>query len=132
MDSRPGLPEWLRGLIGRVESTGRVERAIDHALVNEYKPGEGIMPHTDGPTYVPCVACVSIGGRCDMVFQRRLGAEEERRGDEDGLGRVELKPRSLVVFYGAAYHEALHSIENVECEDAYKTRISLTLRKILI
>ena len=27
----------------------------NHVLVNEYAPGEGIMPHCDGPLYLPMV-----------------------------------------------------------------------------
>ncbi|EUC42130.1 hypothetical protein COCMIDRAFT_104320 [Bipolaris oryzae ATCC 44560] len=33
----------------------------NHVLVNEYKPGQGIMPHEDGDAYAPVVATVSLG-----------------------------------------------------------------------
>ena len=39
---------------------------INHVLVNEYKPGDGIMPHTDGPAYVPIVATITTGGAQDF------------------------------------------------------------------
>lgn len=32
----------------------------NHCLVNEYHPGDGILPHTDGPAYVPTVATLSL------------------------------------------------------------------------
>ena len=31
----------------------------NHVLVNEYLPGQGIMPHTDGPLFHPTIATVS-------------------------------------------------------------------------
>src|SRR5699024_11991713 len=37
-------------------------RAPNHVLVNEYTPGQGIMPHEDGGAYYPTVATVSLGG----------------------------------------------------------------------
>ena len=33
----------------------------NHVLVNEYLPGQGIMPHTDGPAFFPMVSTVSLG-----------------------------------------------------------------------
>ncbi|EUC34052.1 hypothetical protein COCCADRAFT_94499 [Bipolaris zeicola 26-R-13] len=36
-------------------------RQPNHVLVNEYKPGQGIMPHEDGDAYAPVVATVSLG-----------------------------------------------------------------------
>ena len=34
--------------------------APNHCLVNEYQPGQGIMPHEDGPAYFPITATVSL------------------------------------------------------------------------
>ena len=31
----------------------------NHVLVNEYLPGQGIMPHTDGPLFHPTIATVN-------------------------------------------------------------------------
>ena len=35
--------------------------APNHVLVNEYRPGQGIMAHEDGAAYFPIVATVSLG-----------------------------------------------------------------------
>lgn len=40
----------------------------NHVLVNEYQPGEGIMPHTDGPAYESRTATISLGGS-DVIFK---------------------------------------------------------------
>lgn len=53
--------------------------APNHVLVNEYRPGEGIMPHEDGPAYYPMVATVSLGAPIVLdIFEK----------SEEGLGEV--------------------------------------------
>ena len=47
-------------------------------LINEYEVGEGIMPHTDGPCYLPRVATLSLGGACHMQFSPNLRTDEVR------------------------------------------------------
>ena len=34
---------------------------VNHVLVNEYHPGQGIMAHTDGPSYRPIVCTITTG-----------------------------------------------------------------------
>ncbi|KAH9466653.1 hypothetical protein MJO29_000516 [Puccinia striiformis f. sp. tritici] len=38
----------------------------NHCLVNEYNPGDGILPHLDGPAYFPTVATISL--ESDTVY----------------------------------------------------------------
>ena len=40
----------------------------NHVLINEYRRGEGIMPHTDGPAYESRTATISLGGS-DVIFK---------------------------------------------------------------
>lgn len=42
----------------------------NHCLVNEYQPGEGIMPHTDGPLFTPIIATLSLNCHTVVKFQR--------------------------------------------------------------
>lgn len=63
----------------------------NHVLVNEYRPGEGIMPHEDGPAYYPMVATVSLGAPIVLdIFEK----------GEEGLGearyRIVQEPRRYV------------------------------------
>ncbi len=81
-------------------------RRPNHCLINEYLPGQGILPHTDGPTYFPCVATLSLGSAALMRYQRRGACTPV-------LAELLLAPASLVVTTGEAYTEHMHSIEPV-------------------
>lgn len=155
------LPAWISPLLERLRETGafREEGREDenddenendddserkknnnnktflppnHVLVNSYSPGEGIMPHEDGPLYYPAAAIVSLGSWAVLRFYAKRGGGEEGQseggeggGEEKGKQRdekkksvfsVALAPRSLVVFGGEAYRRMLHGIEAVEEE----------------
>jgi alkylated DNA repair protein alkB family protein 6 len=50
----------------------------NHVLVNEYKPGQGIMPHEDGDAYAPVVATVSLGAPlCLDILPKPSTSKEE-------------------------------------------------------
>ncbi|KAG0143944.1 hypothetical protein CROQUDRAFT_48041 [Cronartium quercuum f. sp. fusiforme G11] len=40
----------------------------NHCLVNEYLPGDGILPHQDGPAYFPTVATLSLDAHTTYDF----------------------------------------------------------------
>lgn len=124
----------------------------NHALVNVYDDGCGILPHEDGPLYAPVVCIVSCGASRSMRFEpkrRRESMTMTRDGDEgrdddnsqasDATFEVCLPARSLLVFYGAAYTDYLHGIDETSAEDARRDatsasrgpRVSLTLRRVL-
>lgn len=100
-------------------------------LINEYKPGEGIMPHEDGDAYSPVVATVSLGGSLCLELtahpskvksQSQLedpNAEEmaEAEVKEVKRWRILQEPRSLLVTTGEAYAALLHGIEPVERDE---------------
>jgi len=109
------MPPWLTTpVVDRISSLGIFEGAphgINHCLINEYLPGQGIMPHEDGDAYFPVVATVSLGG--SLV----LDVTEKRKesGDSDELKRWRLlqEPRSLLLTTGSAYTDTLHGIAEV-------------------
>ena len=135
------LPSFLRPLLCRLQPLLGFE--ANHVLANAYAPGEGILPHQDGPLYTPVVGIVSLGAHTVFCFtpHARLGTP-----DTPPL-RVYLPPRSCLVFQGAAYEDYLHGIEAVEEDDLSACangdawgggtrrregeRISLTCRKVL-
>ncbi|KAF9895395.1 hypothetical protein FE257_000301 [Aspergillus nanangensis] len=101
--------------------------APNHVLINEYKPGQGIMPHEDGATYHPLVATVSLGAPIvlDLYPKRHLNhAHKSNRNqngphDEDGYEyngdgepqfRILQERRSLLVTRGKLYTDFLHGI----------------------
>ena len=60
------IPKYLHPLKCRIERQLEELKLspaiqINHVLVNEYTPGQGIMAHTDGPAYVPIVCTLSTG-----------------------------------------------------------------------
>ncbi|GER50709.1 alpha-ketoglutarate-dependent dioxygenase alkB homolog 6 [Striga asiatica] len=90
------LPHWLTKVTSRIfEESKLFPSAINHVLINEYLPHQGIMvmlyignvlfvsiilsdlvemdssifmPHQDGPAYVPVVAILSLGSPAVMNF----------------------------------------------------------------
>lgn len=73
------LPRWLQPLLDRLAGLGLYGgRAANHVLVNSYQPGEGIMPHEDGPLYHPQVAILSLAGPAVVRFAaKRTPAQAE-------------------------------------------------------
>ncbi|CAD5328522.1 unnamed protein product [Arabidopsis thaliana] len=67
------LPPWLTKITAEIhESSGLFPSAINHVLINEYHPDQGIMPHQDGPAYFPVVAILSLGSPVVMDFTPHL------------------------------------------------------------
>ncbi|KAK4889321.1 hypothetical protein LTR27_011857 [Elasticomyces elasticus] len=123
------LPAWLRKpVVERIMSLDGIfegaPHGINHCLINEYLPGQGIMPHEDGGAYHPVVATVSLGGSIvlDVTEKRleKLGKSESARSADEKLTqstpkswRVLQEPRSLLITAGLAYTDTLHGIAEV-------------------
>lgn len=151
------LPAYLENpLLPRFVALGLFadspHRAPNHVLVNEYEPGQGIMPHEDGPAYYPITATVSLGSHTVLEVYRKT-AQGER--EPEPIWRVLQEPRSLLVTMGEMYRVTLHGIAEREADEqlgpdtvinwnmlgepaAYvsgtvsrQTRISLTYRDVL-
>jgi len=126
------VPSWLSTITQKIcDWTGLFPSPINHVLINEYLPGQGIMPHQDGPAYFPVVAILSLGSPAVMTFTphpklitlQHNGNNEKYQTKSDGsqenvrhqdnhmsLSTV-LLPRSLLVFKDSAYEDYLHGIE---------------------
>jgi alkylated DNA repair protein alkB family protein 6 len=70
----------------------------NHALVNAYERGQGILPHTDGPKYAPRTATLSLSSPCLMTFYPYLAPNEVGIRNAGATMQLVLQPRSLVVF----------------------------------
>jgi alkylated DNA repair protein alkB family protein 6 len=104
----------------------------NHVLINEYKPGEGIMPHEDGSAYAPVVATVSLGSTLCLELTPKSASVSETSSphDKDGnvagnLGteyivpsRILQEPRSLLVTTGEAYEQLLHGIAAIQVDES--------------
>uniref|UniRef100_A0A671L6V8 Alpha-ketoglutarate-dependent dioxygenase alkB homolog 6 n=2 Tax=Sinocyclocheilus anshuiensis TaxID=1608454 RepID=A0A671L6V8_9TELE len=147
------LPDWLLKYTEKISALGAFAGKIaNHVLVNEYKPGEGIMPHEDGPQYHPTVTTISLGSHTLLDFykpvcqtQSEIPQTEERRY----MLSLFVQRRSLLILQDDMYKLYLHGIQGV-CEDILSehvvnlsstgaqvgdtlprsTRVSLTIRNV--
>jgi alkylated DNA repair protein alkB family protein 6 len=114
------LPEWLiNPVVSRICSLPQYgdasaniffsspHSAPNHVLVNEYLPGQGIMPHKDGAAYHPVVCTVSLGGTlCLDIY----GCNSDGTRETTPKTRIVQEPRSLLVTTGEIYTECMHGI----------------------
>jgi alkylated DNA repair protein alkB family protein 6 len=117
------LPSWAARLIAKLmedDVSSWYEGSPNHMLVNRYAPGEGILPHEDGPAYHPSVVIVSLGAPAVLRFKPKEILD-------GGLVSVLLMPRSLVAFRGELYSSYLHYIEQTDTEKLDSSIINLSL-----
>ncbi|KZT35952.1 hypothetical protein SISSUDRAFT_989879 [Sistotremastrum suecicum HHB10207 ss-3] len=144
------LPDFVTSyppLIGRIQALGLFEASKhgkpNHIIVNEYLPGQGIMPHQDGPVYHPVVATISLGSHAvfhyhsfedsstpdappdsgepadpSAVSPQSMSGKAAALPQIGSIGQIPilslfLEPRSLVVTTGEMYTDHLHSLEPV-------------------
>ena len=110
------LPPWVASVCGALVECGVFppDAPPNHVLLNEYRPGEGIDAHRDGPLYAPRVAILSLGSHAPFEFLH----------DEPGrtrAGALLLPPRGLLVFSDDAYERLLHTVpaREVDCAADY-------------
>lgn len=99
----------------------------NHVLINEYRPGEGIMPHEDGSAYAPVVATVSLGASLCLELTPKptsAGGSDNKVDSEDDLAktysiptRIFQEPRSLLITTGDAYRGLMHGIASIEVDE---------------
>ncbi|KAJ6138279.1 hypothetical protein N7471_004765 [Penicillium samsonianum] len=134
------LPAWLRSPIvePRFEAlrifNDAPHKAPNHVLVNEYQPGQGILPHEDGAAYYPLVATVSLGAPIVLdLYHKHTQGDREESGTPAKAGRnvagipdtnrrpqyrILQERRSLLITRGKMYTDLLHGItETTRDED---------------
>ncbi|XP_067413417.1 alpha-ketoglutarate-dependent dioxygenase alkB homolog 6 [Emydura macquarii macquarii] len=114
------LPAWLQSYAEKISFLGAFGgKLANHVLVNEYLPGQGIMPHEDGPLYFPTVTTVSLGSHTLLDFYHPVSREEQADGEQVPEPQTEeqrhflsllLEPRSLLVLREDMYIHYLHGI----------------------
>ncbi|KAF2503206.1 hypothetical protein BU16DRAFT_449042 [Lophium mytilinum] len=88
-------------------------KAPNHVLINEYKPGEGIMAHEDGPAYAPVVATVSLGGAVMLEIGNSTSEASTVNPAPTDTHRILCEPRSLLVTLAPAYSTTMHCVPAV-------------------
>ena len=133
--SSTGLPEWLRQVLGEKFRALNVFNAVswegdgnvdwNHCLINNYRPGEGILGHEDGPAYWPVTVTVSLGGHTVLEVWSKDSETSAGDSEIDGVSeakqrrkwRILQEPRSLLVTRDEAYSCTLHAIKEVERDE---------------
>jgi alkylated DNA repair protein alkB family protein 6 len=98
------IPSWLQLLMTHVSDTTLKHMGLpapNHALVNVYNPGDGIMAHEDGPAYTPYAAVISLGSGCVFDFVSKSLPRES-------IAQIYLPVGSLMIFTSDAYEQCLH------------------------
>lgn len=147
------IPDWLQRYCEKVSSLGAFGgKTANHVLVNEYKPGEGIMPHEDGPLYHPTITTISLGSHTLLDFYSPVGSmqgDAPQTEENRFLFSLLVKPRSLLILQDDMYQRLLHGIRPCDQDTltekavnllaagtqpgetlARSTRVSLTIRHV--
>lgn len=143
------LPSWLQDIVNEVNAVGHLpsENPANHVLLNEYTPGQGIMPHVDGNLFFPTITTLNLGSHTILKFYDPPSSEAATH-PRYRFGLL-LQPRSMLILKDELYHDFFHGIDEstedsvdenvrnsiragVEIGDKVKrnTRISLTIRNV--
>lgn len=118
------LPSWLEDLADEIVAAGVLERPIVNAVVNDYRPGEGIGMHHDYPGF-ESVAALSLGSAVLLDLDHPASGRREV---------VDVPPLSLWIMRGPARHEWRHGIAARKADVVNgarrprERRVSITLR----
>ncbi|CAN6323951.1 unnamed protein product [Urochloa humidicola] len=100
------LPSWLTRITDRIcQWTGLFPSAINHVLINEYHPNQGIMPHQDGPAYYPVVAIISLASPVVIDFTPHQRLKEQEHTDPQNIRTAELPEPTKIESNGSGSDE---------------------------
>ncbi|XP_051961831.1 alpha-ketoglutarate-dependent dioxygenase alkB homolog 6-like [Xyrauchen texanus] len=120
------LPDWLLKYTEKISAFGAFAgKSTNHVLVNEYKPGEGIMPHEDGPLYHPTVTTISLGSHTLLdLYSPVCETQLEIPQTEESHYMLSLlvQRRSLLILKDNVYERCFHGIQGV-CEDTLSEHV---------
>lgn len=108
LENIESLPQWLEKISETLSLEKITEKKTNHVLLNEYPPGIGIMPHTDGPLYHPYVVILSLGSHACFEFFK----DYTNYKAENYAAKLLVEPRSLLIFEKEAYTKYLHAIHD--------------------
>ncbi|KAL7412169.1 hypothetical protein BDY24DRAFT_416355 [Mrakia frigida] len=124
------LPAWVTqfpDLIDRIKDLGVYSDSKigqpNQVLINEYRPGEGIDPHSDGPAYYPTTCSLSLLWPTLLFLHPpppptvALNSIMDLTPPDLPPIVLLLEPRSLLVLQGEKYTDWKHEIKHVFEDD---------------
>ena len=105
------IPDWLGYYVNKVNSISGVfeeGKKANHVLVNEYCPGNGILPHLDGSLFHPVISTISLGSSVLLDFYNPIHGQESIQStqfEDRHLFSIYVRPRSLLVLAGELYEK---------------------------
>ncbi|XP_054272466.1 alpha-ketoglutarate-dependent dioxygenase alkB homolog 6-like [Macrosteles quadrilineatus] len=114
------IPSWLQEFIDKVANLEAFDKNVkpNHVLINEYLPGQGIMPHFDGPLFYPTIATISCGSHTILHFTKANDFDVVNNPITQDCKRISLllEPRSLLILQDSMYHDYQHCIDAVDSD----------------
>ena len=114
------IPEWLEVYMNRVNSIKGVfgeGTKANHVLVNEYLPGNGILPHLDGPLFYPVISTISLGSAISLDFYNPIdntkSCDSIQFHDRYQFS-IYVQPRSLLVLSDQLYDKVCSIRKNYD------------------
>ena len=113
------IPGYLQTYLDKVNELrvfGDVK--ANHILLNEYRAGQGIMPHFDGPLFYPTITTLSVGSHTVLEFHHsRTDDGNAELSTTEPAFKLLVEPRSLLILKDELYNRYMHSISEVEEDD---------------
>nr|XP_045598452.1 alpha-ketoglutarate-dependent dioxygenase alkB homolog 6-like isoform X2 [Procambarus clarkii] len=112
------IPSWLQEQMEKITALRAFgDKTPNHVLVNEYLPGQGIMPHVDGPMFYPTISTINVGSHSVLDLYTPLpsneGMEQSQSLSRRHIGSLLLEARSLLILQEDMYTHYLHGISQV-------------------
>lgn len=141
------MPAYLQVYVDKVNDLGIFgEMKANHILLNEYRAGQGIMSHFDGPLFYPTISTISVGSHTVLEFHQPRSEDDEAGSRPEPAFKLLVEPRSLLILKDDLYFRYMHSISEIEQDDLSDpliknfpardekiqrgTRFSLTIRNV--
>lgn len=114
------IPSYLQSYVDKVNQLKVFgEAEANHILLNEYRAGQGIMSHFDGPLFYPTITTLSVGSHTVLEFHHpKVFSDDERVEPSTGPSfKLLVEARSLLILKDDLYNRYMHSISEIEEDD---------------
>ena len=111
------IPDWLQQYVNRINSVDGIFKEgiqANHVLVNEYLPGNGILPHLDGPLFYPVISTISLGSSVALDFYDPIdnkNSSDSTQFQDRHKFSIYVQPRSLLVLCDQLYEKVCSLIK---------------------